>query len=118
MKSEIRNPKSDPAVAGPNLEVRSIQNRRQVQEFRGSEFGFPSVFGLRISGFGLADRAFKVLTLLMALSVFALIILIGIELTKGSHLGLLKFGWRFLSSSEWDPVNETFGALPFTFGPL
>src|SRR5213594_5176412 len=66
----------------------------------------------------LGDRAFKWLTLLMALSVFALIVLIGIELWRGSHLALQKFGWRFLSSSEWDPVNERFGALPFIFGTL
>ena len=64
------------------------------------------------------DRAFKWLTLLMALSVLALIVLIGIELWRGSHLALQKFGARFLISSKWDPVNEQFGALPFIFGTL
>src|SRR5438445_13281063 len=54
----------------------------------------------------------------MALSVFALIILIGYELAHASHLALRKFGWRFLTSSEWDPVTERFGALPFIFGTL
>src|SRR5437762_5951548 len=66
----------------------------------------------------LGDRVFKWLTLLMALSVFALIVLVGFELWRGSHLALQKFGWRFLSSSEWDPVDEQFGALPFIFGTL
>src|SRR5438874_4117429 len=66
----------------------------------------------------LGDRVFKWLTLLMALSVFALIVLVGFELWSGSHLALQKFGWRFLSSSEWDPVDEQFGALPFIFGTL
>jgi phosphate transport system permease protein len=64
------------------------------------------------------DSAFKWLTLLMALSVFALIALVGYELAKGSHLALAKFGWHFLGSSTWDPVNEQFGALPFIFGTL
>jgi phosphate transport system permease protein len=64
------------------------------------------------------DRAFKWFTLLMALSVIVLIILVGYELAHGSHLALRKFGWRFLVSSEWDPVNEEFGALPFIFGTL
>jgi phosphate transport system permease protein len=64
------------------------------------------------------DRAFKWLTLLMALSVFALIVLIGHELARGSHLTLQKFGWRFLVGSDWDPVNEQYGALPFIFGTL
>lgn len=66
----------------------------------------------------LGDRAFKWLTLAMALSVFALIALIGFELAQGSHLALRKFGWHFLTSSEWNPVNENFGALPFVFGTL
>jgi phosphate transport system permease protein len=64
------------------------------------------------------DRAFEWLTLLMALSVFALIVLIGYELADGSRLALHKFGWHFLVSSDWDPVNEQFGALPFIFGTL
>src|SRR5213080_1451352 len=66
----------------------------------------------------LGDRVFKWLTLLMALSVFALIVLVGFELWRGSHLALQKFGWRFLSSSEWDPVAERFGALPFIYGTV
>ncbi len=66
----------------------------------------------------LADQGFKWLTLLMAVSIFVLIGLIGCELAQGSHLALKKFGWRFLVNSDWDPVNEQFGALPFVFGTL
>jgi phosphate transport system permease protein len=76
-----------------------------------------SVFDVRYcSGFG--DRAFQWLTLLMALAVFALIGLIGWELAHGSGITLRQFGWRFLVRSDWDPVNEQFGALPFIFGTL
>jgi phosphate transport system permease protein len=64
------------------------------------------------------DRAFQWLTLLMALSVFALIVLIGYELAHGSGITLRRFGWHFLVSSDWDPVNEQYGALPFIFGTL
>jgi phosphate transport system permease protein len=64
------------------------------------------------------DRLFRWLTLIMAFSVFLLIVLIGYELAHGSHLALKKFGWKFLVSSDWDPVNERFGALPFIFGTL
>ena len=64
------------------------------------------------------DRAFEWLTLLMALAIFVLIALIGFELADGSRLALRQFGWRFLVSSDWDPVNEQFGALPFIFGTL
>jgi phosphate transport system permease protein len=64
------------------------------------------------------DRAFRWLTLAMALTIFALIALIGYELFRGSHLALQKFGWHFLVSSEWDPVNDVYGALPFIFGTV
>src|SRR5579863_3316657 len=64
------------------------------------------------------DRAFKWFTFLMALAVFLLVILIGFKLAGASQLSLHKFGWRFLISTDWDPVNEQFGALPFIFGTL
>src|SRR5205823_6100668 len=64
------------------------------------------------------DRIFRWLTLLMALSVAALIVLIGLQLFKSSQLSLQKFGWRFLTYSEWDPVRGEFGALSFIFGTL
>jgi phosphate transport system permease protein len=64
------------------------------------------------------DRAFKWLTLIMALTVFVLIGLIGYELGHGSRLAMRKFGWAFLIGTDWDPVSERFGALPFIFGTL
>jgi phosphate transport system permease protein len=64
------------------------------------------------------DHIFKWITLLMALTVFLLIVLIGYELAHGSRLAFAKFGWRFLTGSNWDPVSEQFGALPFIFGTL
>jgi phosphate transport system permease protein len=64
------------------------------------------------------DRLFKWLTLLMALSIFVLIGLIGYELARGSQPAIHKFGWHFLVSSDWDPVNDIYGALPFVFGTV
>ena len=64
------------------------------------------------------DRAFKWLTLAMALSIFVLIAVIGLELSLNSRLAFQKFGWHFLVSSDWDPVNDVYGALPFIFGTL
>ena len=66
----------------------------------------------------IGDRVFKWLTLLMVLSIFVLIILIGFELYKGSQPALKKFGWHFLFTSTWDPVNDNYGALPYVFGTL
>ncbi len=62
------------------------------------------------------DTAFRWLTWTMAMVVVGLIALVGWKLFQGSHLSLHKFGGRFLVRSDWDPVNESFGALPFIFG--
>ncbi|HEV8543012.1 MAG TPA: phosphate ABC transporter permease subunit PstC [Verrucomicrobiae bacterium] len=70
----------------------------------------------RTSGAG--DLLFKWFTFLMAISILVLLILVGYELLKSSKLSLHKFGWHFLSSSDWDPVAEQFGALPFIFGTV
>jgi phosphate transport system permease protein len=40
------------------------------------------------------------------------------EMVRGSDLSLGKFGWSFLTSTEWDPVRDEYGALPFIFGTV
>jgi phosphate transport system permease protein len=70
----------------------------------------------RPSRFG--DKAFEWLTLVMALTVVALIVLTGWQLWQGSVLAIKKFGFHFLTTSTWDPVAEEFGALPFIYGTL
>jgi phosphate transport system permease protein len=64
------------------------------------------------------DKAFQWLTLAMALFVIVLIFLLGWQLARGSSLAIQKFGFRFLTTSTWDPVAEQFGALPFIYGTL
>src|ERR1700752_240714 len=64
------------------------------------------------------DSAFEWLTLGMALVVILLVFLIGWQLARGSSLAIQKFGFRFLTTSTWDPVAEEFGALPFIYGTL
>jgi phosphate transport system permease protein len=62
------------------------------------------------------DRAFFGLALAGALVIGVLAMLVGWQLFKGSQLALHQFGWKFLTSSTWDPVNDQYGALPFIFG--
>lgn len=64
------------------------------------------------------DRTFRWVALLAAVSIFALILLVGVELYWGSRLSIQKFGINFLGSSTWDPVSDQYGALPFIFGTL
>ena len=74
--------------------------------------------GRRMTDRKFGDRAFKWFTLMMALSIFVLVTLIGWKLSAGSSLSIHKFGWRFLVTSEWDPAHERFGALPLIFGTV
>jgi phosphate transport system permease protein len=64
------------------------------------------------------DIAFKWVAAFAAAMIVVLIVLVGWQLYTGSRLSLAKFGPGFLWSSEWDPVQDKYGALPFIFGTL
>jgi phosphate transport system permease protein len=64
------------------------------------------------------DFVFKHLTMLFAAVVLSLVFLMGWEMYTGSALSISKFGWRFLVTSVWDPVQEEYGALPLVYGTL
>jgi phosphate transport system permease protein len=66
----------------------------------------------------LADRVFFFAMLGCALSVIAIVALIVYELVSKSSLSWHAFGWKFFFRSEWDPVNDQYGALPFVYGTL
>lgn len=66
----------------------------------------------------MGDFLFKNLTLLFALLVFSAVFLMAYEMFRGSHGAMEKFGWKFLSTSVWDPVRDEYGALPFIYGTL
>ncbi len=57
-------------------------------------------------------------TMVMAVSIFALIGLILYELLVGAWPTIKTFGFSFLTTSSWNPVTEKFGALPFIYGTL
>jgi phosphate transport system permease protein len=65
-----------------------------------------------------ADSIFHLAMLACGLCVLALVGLILFELVSGSSLSWHAFGLKFFFRSEWDPVNEQFGALPFVYGTL
>ena len=75
-----------------------------------------------------ADRVFRWLMVLCALSIFGIVVLIASELVTSSQLAWHQFGFTFFFSSfkdaytklpmYWDPVNGHFSALPFVYGTL
>jgi phosphate transport system permease protein len=64
----------------------------------------------------LADDAYRGLLSVFALFVFVVAALIVYESARGSALSIRTFGWRFLGSTQWDPVAGKFGALPYVYG--
>ena len=67
---------------------------------------------------GLPDRLFRWAVLCCALSVLAIVALVGSELVTRSKLSLHQFGFQFFVKNVWDPVSDDFGALPFIYGTL
>jgi phosphate transport system permease protein len=56
--------------------------------------------------------------MMFAVGVLSLVFLMGYEMYAGSALTLEKFGWKFLVTSTWDPVQDEYGALPLIFGTI
>jgi len=66
----------------------------------------------------LMDALFRNLTRLFAFAVFSLLAAILVSLVVGSMPAIRKFGLGFLVSSQWDPVQENFGALIPIYGTV
>ncbi len=65
------------------------------------------------------DRLFSCATAAASFSVIILIIGILYVLVSESSLAIGQFGiWKFLSSADWDPVRESFGALTNIYGTV
>jgi len=76
----------------------------------------------------MADRAFHILMVLCALSIFGIVAMIAWQLVGNSQLTWDRFGLGFFykrftnpithEALYWDPVNEQFSAVPFVYGTL
>ena len=64
------------------------------------------------------DEVAYLVTFLFAASVFLVTVLLIAELWRASGPSQAKFGWKFLTGTDWDPVAESFGALPFIYGTI
>jgi phosphate transport system permease protein len=65
------------------------------------------------------DMVFAVLTAISSFSIILLIVGILIVLVSESSLSIHKFGmFKFIFSTDWDPVRKIFGAAPTLYGTL
>jgi phosphate transport system permease protein len=72
----------------------------------------------RPAGEKLLDQSFQTLTFVLAAVVAALLLAIFATVLSGSWEAIHAFGWRFLTTSAWDPVNGTYGAFTAIYGTL
>lgn len=69
-------------------------------------------------GYNSGDSIFKTILFASGLIIIVLIILIFFLLIYLSLSSILRFGLKFIISSEWNPVKKEFGAFPFILGTL
>jgi phosphate transport system permease protein len=73
----------------------------------------------RARGHGAGDRAWGWILTLLGGAILVVAGLVVLELGRVSAPAWEKIGWlRFLVSSDWDPVQVKYGALPFIYGTL
>jgi phosphate transport system permease protein len=74
--------------------------------------------GERIVGRSIADSVYVVVITGFALCVPLLLLLVLLEVAVAGWPALREFGFSFLTSSNWDPVQHQFGAAPAIFGTI
>ena len=65
-----------------------------------------------------ADEVYRGLLLAAATSVFLVVALIVLEAARGAGLSIRTFGFGFLTGTDWDPVADRYGALPYIYGTI
>ena len=64
------------------------------------------------------DKIYGAVTFLASLSIFIIILWLLYQLTGASLPAIHKFGWSFITKSDWNEETNSFHALPFIFGTL
>ena len=82
---------------------------------RSIEYQFPEIPPRNFGSFVL-DRGFQWVTRLFALGVVGVLIYIAVVVGIDAIPAIERFGWFFLVSSAWNPVQNEYGALPMIFG--
>ncbi len=64
------------------------------------------------------DRVFRLVTAAFAGGAVVTLAAMAIQMTRASAQSLSRFGPSFVATSDWDPVRESFGALPVMYGTV
>ncbi len=82
----------------------------------GAEKALPLLSKFSEAGFG--DKLFQKMTAFFAFLILALAVMTALTLLFASIPCIQKMGWGFLTSTDWDPNNAIFGAVPYVYGTL
>ncbi|MGH9495819.1 MAG: phosphate ABC transporter permease subunit PstC [Candidatus Sulfotelmatobacter sp.] len=104
---------ANPAFSRPNM-----PGPQPVEATKVTPVGPQPAPLLHASSGEIPDRIFKSAMTACGLAVLGILALIVYELVLRSGLSWHAFGFKFFASSNWDPVSEQFGALPFIYGTL
>jgi phosphate transport system permease protein len=64
------------------------------------------------------DKLFRLMVMSCAIFVFVVLLGAVFSMLYGGHEAFSTFGWKFLWSKNWDPVQKQFGALIPIYGTL
>jgi phosphate transport system permease protein len=64
------------------------------------------------------DRIFRLSTALFAGAAIVTLAAIAWVMFRESTPAFKQFGWRFLTGMDWDPVQDSYGALPYIYGTV
>ncbi|MBZ8178879.1 phosphate ABC transporter permease subunit PstC [Oscillatoria salina] len=64
------------------------------------------------------DKGFFWLTLIFAFAIAAILLWIAVEVGIQAFPAIREFGWSFLSTSAWNPVEDNYGVLPTIYGTI
>jgi phosphate transport system permease protein len=64
------------------------------------------------------DLVFRSVAAAAAWSLVGIVVSIVLVLAWECSGAMRKFGWDFLTTQQWDPVQNEYGALPFIYGTL
>ncbi|HEY6907503.1 MAG TPA: phosphate ABC transporter permease subunit PstC [Ignavibacteriaceae bacterium] len=97
-----------------------VSKSRKNQQALGSGRSEPAVSIVKsgIQGRNTGDLLFTNITRFFAFILLSLVLIMVFEMIRKSIPSIEKFGWGFITSEEWDPVHDNYGALPFIFGTL
>jgi phosphate transport system permease protein len=65
-----------------------------------------------------ADKLFSLATASLALLIVAILFALAVVLLVEAMPSIRRFGLAFLVGTDWDPVNDQYGALPFIYGTV